>query len=433
MSVLTFQSPQDPYGLQAAGTILGQALMQRGQEQLQNRRQIELEQRQQAYKTAEQQRQSQIVQKSYGPLFKWLERGGQDIGALQSAIQESGGDMSLVAPVVENLFKEQFKSQLQQTRANEILKNLGIASGTPSSGVAPSPLEKTTEIPPTQITPSNISSFNDDQLIQLKASGNPTLEKIADGIYKAKDLEQKQFIADRKYHSAGAKTAAEEAQKIRSSLPSKKLAQALAKEAIQSEEVGRFSLNNLAERTGLRELQTAKGAQLITAGKENLISNLSRVAAKAQNQWIEQRFNSMFPEIGKSLEANETTMTMLEAETLMDEAYLKNYDKIFQEDMDKYGYERKDIAARARQATEKNDIDILNRTSFKLRQIYEREKGFTWMNENSLKKVPQGTPLTIQMAQIMTQKYGGDYKKAIENAQKLGYRIPTKEEFLKWQ
>lgn len=46
---ITFQSIDDPYGIRAGGSALAQAMMQKNMENLQNRRQIEAEQRQQAF------------------------------------------------------------------------------------------------------------------------------------------------------------------------------------------------------------------------------------------------------------------------------------------------------------------------------------------------------------------------------------------------
>lgn len=42
---ITFESIKDPYGIRNAGSVLGQAMMQKSQEELQNQRQLELEQR----------------------------------------------------------------------------------------------------------------------------------------------------------------------------------------------------------------------------------------------------------------------------------------------------------------------------------------------------------------------------------------------------
>lgn len=245
--------------------------------------------------------------------------------------------------------------------------------------------------------------------------------------------EQKRFNEEREFHAKGTQKTFENIQKLRTALPKKESALALAKDAIASGEVGPFSLNNLAQRMGIPEFNTAKGAQLVFAGKENLIGNLSQVAAKAQNQWIEQRFSTMFPQIGQTKEANESVATMLESELKMDQAYLQAFDEIEKQDMEKFGYVKSDIDRRAREQAHNREKEIINESSYKLREIYEREKGVSELSKNVNQKVVKGTPLTLQNAKVFALKFKGDFDKAIEHAKKMGYRIPTNEEVEQWQ
>ena len=141
----------------------------------------------------------------------------------------------------------------------------------------------------------------------------------------------------------------------------------------------------------------------------------------------------MFPQIGQSMEANETIDAMLQGELEMDEAYLRAYNELAKQDEDNFGYKRNDLDQRTHEIVDDLYDDIMKKTSYKMREIYEREKGISWMKENVMKKVPNGTPLTPQMAKVLSNKYGGNYAQAIENAKRLGYQIPTKEEFAQWQ
>jgi len=260
-------------------------------------------------------------------------------------------------------------------------------------------------------------------------------QKIAD--QKKKEFEEaektKQFNADRAFHTKQAEDAEKFVSGLRKSVPKMKNALALSRDAVESGEVGRFSLANLAERTGIHELQTAKGAALVTAGKENLFGNLSRASAKAQNQWLEQRMTTMFPRIGQDEEANETVQSILEGEVALDEAYLNAYNQLAKEDWEKYGYVRGDIEQRAREAFAPMEEKIVDKTSFKTREVYEREKGLTWLSEHANQKVSKGTYLTPQMLKVMKNKAGGDIETAIKNAKRLGYTIPNQEEILEWR
>lgn len=438
---ITFESIKDPWGIGAAGSALAEGLRTRFEnqradkkEELQNQRQIDMEKRK-----IEQQ---EALKQKYGALLGPALAVAQDqnqpmpkrLGALQQYISETG-DTS-VMPMMKELSKE--------GRTSSVLAaaGLGQPGQAPVNPMEPRSAGESAEAPAMmQGQPAGqpaapargLKDLSEDQLISLLQSGDPVVTSTVESEFKRRDMDQRKFQEERKYHERGTKNAEEEVRKLRSSIPRQKMALSLAKDSIDSGEVGIFSLNNLAEKTGFKELQTAKGAQLVTAMKENLLSSLSRMAAKGQNIWMEQRIASMAPEIGKSQEANQTTYEMLQAEVEMNDAYLKNYSELEKQDIDKYTYVKRDIDKRAREMTDKDDAAILQKTSFKLRQIYESEKGSEWMLKNALKPVPKGTILTPQMAVIMSKKYDGDFKKAIENAKKLGYDIPTRDEVLKWQ
>jgi hypothetical protein len=439
---ITFESIQDPFGIRGAGSILAQALMQQGQENRQEQGLIRQEQRADQ-RTLDAERRAQALKQQFGNLLGSALSIAQDpasplqakLGALQQYVSQTG-DTS-VLPMMKQIGEQ---GQIQQTLEQFGLGQPSQAQGQLSSQ-QPSPQQQFPGIgKPTaqpqqqpQTQKKTLADFSNEELIKMSASGNKTLKAISDAEFKRRDLEQKQFLEDRKYHEKGSKDAEQEASSLRSSIPRQRMALQMAREAIQSREVGAFSLNNLAERLGIRELQTAQGAKLVTAGKEFLIGNLSKVSAKAQNQWLEQRFNSMFPEIGKSQTANETIDAMLNAEIKMNEAWLSNYDRLEKEDMEKEGFVRRDISQRAHAASQSQYDQIMNETSYKTRQIYEQEKGVKWLQQNVLKKVPKGTFLTPLSAKIMKDHFGGDVQKAIENAKKLGYKIPTKEEATEWQ
>ena len=117
-----------------------------------------------------------------------------------------------------------------------------------------------------------------------------------------------------------------------------------ARQAIESREVGAFTMNHLADITGFDSLRNSKGAQLILASKEQLLPSLGRISAKAQNLYMEKRMASMIPQVGARDEANLTMQEMLEGEAAMDRAYLTEFDKLAEKDMDEYGYVKKAVS-----------------------------------------------------------------------------------------
>lgn len=240
--------------------------------------------------------------------------------------------------------------------------------------------------------------------------------------------ERDKFEADRSYHTGFSKESDKQANSLRESLPKKEMSLNYARQAVESGDIGYFSPDKLADATGVDLFRTAKGAQLITAGKENLLSNMSRVSAKGQNQWFEQRLNSMFAKIGQSEEANLTVQEMLEGELAIDQAYLSAFDNLASQDQEKYGFEKKDIEKRARNFIKPYEKEVMNRSSYRMKQLEEKEKGLNKMQAEVGKNVIKGTPLTMAMANLYVKKFGKE--KALSVAEKNGYKIPTKEEFM---
>ncbi len=280
-------------------------------------------------------------------------------------------------------------------------------------------------------------TFSDAQ-IALNALIDPNVARI---MQQQKDAKRKEstskekektraFESERTYHTSFSKKQEEEAEGLRSSLPKKENALHFARDAVESGEADYFSLNKLADITGIDLFRTAKGAQLNTAAKENLLSNMGRVSARAQNVWFEQRLNSQFPKIGQSKEANLTVQEMLEGEIDLEKAYLNEFDRIAETDQKEYGFVRKDASKRAREASKFKEKEIFQRTNYRLKQIEEQEKSPTTLAHKVGKNVIKGTPLTAKMAKLYRKKFGDN---AVNVAEKNGYHIPTYEEYKLFQ
>lgn len=280
-------------------------------------------------------------------------------------------------------------------------------------------------------------TFSDAQ-IALNALIDPNVARIMQQQKDAKRKEStakekektKAFESERAYHTSFSKKQEEEAEGLRSSLPKKENALHFARDAIESGETDYFSLNKLADITGIDLFRTSKGAQLNTAAKENLLSNMGRVSARAQNVWFEQRLNSQFPKIGQSKEANLTVQEMLEGEIDLEKAYLNEFDRISDQDQKEYGFVRKDASKRAREASKHKEKEIFNRTNYRLKDIEEQEKSADTLKHKVGKNVLKGTPLTARMAKLYKKKFG---ENALNVAEKNGYHVPTYEEYKLFQ
>lgn len=248
---------------------------------------------------------------------------------------------------------------------------------------------------------------------------------------KKSEREEKKFQKEREYHTKRLESTFEEVEGLRSAVPKQRSALAFARNAIETGETGALSKNALADHIGGPigdALRTAKGAQLSAAGKESLLGNISRVSSRGQNQWFEQRLNSVFPKIGQTESANLTLQEMLEGELALDQAKINTYDRIFDEDREKYGYVRENASSRAQKELAKKEKEIANRTFYRVREIEESDHSDRWLQGKVGENVQKGTPLTQKMAQLYLNQYGS-VEKAIKMAEKNGYMIPTSEEF----
>lgn len=399
-------------------------------------------------------------QKLAGGVERGLETGQRLMQEYQQAESykklgiPEGTPPELAKAYVADMLKGQQKdklSPLQQSQkdlADERLKALqqqqglfqGLYQGQDQGNASQDQMEGDESVSMPQQGGFDISKTPDNKLRQVAAfKGQPgeagTIGNMAqaelDKREKTEKEKLKKFESERSFHTGYSKDAVKRADLLRESLPKKEMALNLARNAVETGDVSFFSPDKLADVTGVDLFRTAKGAQLITAGKENLLSNMSRVSARAQNIWFEQRLNSMFPKIGQDQEANLTTQEMLEAEEAMDKAYLDEFDRLQVEDDKNYGYERKDIEKRARQAIKPLENHIMQRASYRMKEIEENEKGLTSLKTDVGKNVVKGTPLTLAMARLYVDKYGKE--NALKVAEKNGYYIPTPDEFSSYQ
>ena len=375
----------------------------------------------------------------------------------QEAFKELGLDPSIASLPKEAqaaYFKEHFKqeSPLQKTQRElneaklESLKDRKnifneLFPTTKETGmektVPPSMEQDIPELNPEQRTA--LERMSDEQLRKASAFKNEPGEEgiignLAQGELDRREKKEKinrqTFESERAYHSGYTKETEKKVNDLRTSLPRKEMALNFARNATETGDVSYFSGDKLADATGIDLFRTTKGAQLLTAGKENLLNNMGRVSARAQNIWFEQRLNSMFPKIGQSREANLTTQEMLEGEASIDRAYINEYDRLSDEDEKKYGFVKKDIDKRVANNLKPAEKEILQRTTYRMKEIEEQEKGLSSLKKQVGKDVIKGTPLTMAMARLYKERFG---ENALKVAEKNGYYIPTLEEFKLFQ
>lgn len=281
----------------------------------------------------------------------------------------------------------------------------------------------------------NPKEYSDEEIRNFSLSPSKMHQRFATNELKLRSMNQKKFEADRAYHSVQSNKAIDRVSQIRDTLPLKENSLRLMRSAIETGETGPLSMANIAQRMGVPEFMNAAGTELNQAGKEFFFGNMTRVSAKAQNQWLEQRIAGLSANVGDPKTNALMKQAIIESEFELGKTYVNEFDKLKAEDMKNYGYVRNDIEERAYKNSEEKAKNILNKASYQTRELFERDKPNAWFIEqaNSKKKVPKGTSLTGRMAKAFaTNRTNGNFEKAWKTAEKMGYSVPTKEQAIEW-
>lgn len=441
---ITFDSPQDPFGFQAAGSILAKALMQNGQQQkqnnfnlqrdlLQNEFQIEKDLRNQQSLMDKEARELALKQK-FGPLLGDTlsvaydpNASAQQKSMALSSYLSAGGNISEVTAAYKQLAQEsQTASLLSQFGINPIQNQNNLTSPVAISQNQHSQMQAGQELTPQ--TSSLFEQIPEQAAIAMAASPNQSVNSIGKAVIEAKKWQQSRFESDRKYETQFALPYLKQIDDQRAAVENKLRASEQLQQAIAQGDSGMFSVNNIARIFNRPELLNASGAQLTSAVKELLVSNIGRVGSRP-NQWIEQQISLALPDLGKSPIANGVLAEGVKGEVELANQRIQLTDQLAAEDRAKYGYVKGDIASRVDKAIKPYADQINKKAAYRMRELFEQEKGTTYLKKNMMQKVVDGTPITRSMARLFMEKYK-DPQKAFDNAQKLGYTIYTNEDLM---
>lgn len=157
---IVFESPKDPYGIQQLGSTLGNALMVRGQEEK---------------KLATQKKETEQANKSQSEFFKWIQKlpAGEDpfkhIQSLGTNIEAAGGDVRYIQPFLQDMYKQNVKSQLETRAFGDEMKALGL--NPPESPLTKDDLSQGSQ--------NSIQDLPDERLVLMRASKNKTIKSLA--------------------------------------------------------------------------------------------------------------------------------------------------------------------------------------------------------------------------------------------------------------
>ena len=268
---------------------------------------------------------------------------------------------------------------------------------------------------------SVFKKLNDDQLVTLTGAPDREVSEPAKAELKRRDeerkVEQKGQEKWTKFGMERAKKVLDKAEEVAQSLPVKNTALKLMTDSIASKDLSFWTLDNLAELTGIEAFRSPEGAIFKTAAKEYFLGNISRAGARP-NQWIEQQIADMMTKIGRSTEANLSVARALQNETAIDEERVRLTDEIFN-DLRSQGKDIGDLGPMVNKRLAKFAEEKQNELFNDLRAIKAIGEG----KPQKFHKVSEGTKISPYMVDALLGAFNNDPDKALKEANKLGYSI----------
>jgi hypothetical protein len=150
---------------------------------------------------------------------------------------------------------------------------------------------------------------------------------------------QSQYNVEREFQYKRAKPTLDRAENLRLSLPKQKMVREGVEEAAKSGKLGLFSLNNLADITGIDGLRDPNGAQFKSGIKEYFIGDVGGLGSVRLNQWLEKTMYDALPKMAYDESSNLTILAgtkykedidqkWLDTENQLEDFYEKNNDGI---------------------------------------------------------------------------------------------------------
>ncbi len=385
--------------------------------------------------------------------FSKMANQKQEQAANQAAQRLTGMDMSGLDPdtrkaaLVEMLKQGGAKSQQQaslQQKTNQVRgleKQYNLEPGSldafvdnpalaqkvaqpkqPLGGLGGQPIPKEVSGAIEEVLSSNPTANADELGLAFDKSGIPShySGRYVENRRRQDEMKANADIADRKemykVDVDRASKVFELADTIAETLPQKRTALNLMKEATTTGNLDFFSKDNLAEISGMEGLRSPEGAIFKTASKEYFLGNISRAGSRP-NQWIEQQIADMMAKIGRSKEANLSVERALENEIDLDQERLRLTDEV----SDRLKRDKNFDLSQLGREVQKGMTSYSNKKQLELFNDLRAIKSIADEKPQKYKAVEKGTPISDYVARAIYLQFGKDMKKADAYAKKLGY------------
>ena len=225
--------------------------------------------------------------------------------------------------------------------------------------------------------PAGLDEISDESILKATVVD----PNIGRALSEAKNRKSAAQSKDRDYNYKRAKPVLEKAEKIRESSPIVKASLNSMEDAISEGNMDYFSLNNLAEKTGIGAFGDADLGKFKAASKNFLVSNVAKFGARP-NMYIEQQVAEMLPKVGKTREGNLSALEMLRFEADINDEFAKTVDALEDLDVAKNGYPSATIGKEADRVMKAYVERRQDELAARLKQLREEEKS----KVNSAKK-----------------------------------------------
>lgn len=235
---------------------------------------------------------------------------------------------------------------------------------------------------------------------------------------------RRQFEVDRAYNTKiSAPIVARANERLKTSSVNKGIREQLKRDIASGNTSGFFPY--MVDRLGLESFRNPESARFSNEVKNIFVGSLNEIPEARPNQFLERLLSTAQPLIGRSPEANLSVMDVADfVEDLKDEQAKKELE-IAKEDREELGYEKSDIAERARERMG----DYANRRQEQMAMNIRNRKEENMSNSDIIYElvngeVIPGTYVTPRTMNVLWLKNGKDLKKAIEEAKSLGLQLP---------
>lgn len=190
-------------------------------------------------------------------------------------------------------------------------------------------------------------------------------------------------------------------------------------------DLGFWSRDNLANLTGIDGFRSKEGAIFQNAAKNYFLGDIGNIPGRS-NQLLQKTLLDSYAKIGTKKEARDSVLQIYQGKINKLQRYLDSYDKLVEEEVQKYGYVQPNLENRVNKKLENVYKQEDQATIQRIKNI-EKGLGFYYSrdfsNPDNYLNAPKGTPLTQTVVNYFLQRNNGDPRLAQAEAYRNGYRV----------